>query len=101
MPSEEAYQAVLAKLQELTDAWRIHREVVNRAISYLNEEVVTFQARLDADDKARVSRQTEIDAKLDAITQGQASIRRWQFVRIGVEIAAVLVVIAFLWGRAL
>lgn len=98
MSTDEAYNAVLAALSDMADQWRIHREVVNRAISLLNHEVVGFVDRLDKDDQSRIARQTDVDIKLAAITRGQDQIRRWQWIRISVEITAVLIVVAFLYG---
>jgi hypothetical protein len=98
MPSDDAYQAVLAELGKLAEAWRIHREVVNRAINLLNHEVLAVVARFDKDDKARVDRQAQIDAKLEAISAGQEQIKRWQWVRIGVELLAIALVAAYLIG---
>lgn len=98
MSHDEAYQAVLTELARLTEAWHIHRDVVNRAISLLNHEVIGFKDRLDNDDKARETRQTQVDAALESIKKGQDRIRRWQYIRIAVEAAAILVVIAFWLG---
>ena len=110
MPTDEAYQGVLAELGKLNQAWIIHREVVNRAIGYLNQEVITFSVRLDKaeseraarwsqDEAERKARQAELDAALSRIVEGQASIRRWQWVRVVVEVTAVLVVLALLVGK--
>lgn len=100
MPSEEAYQAVLAELAKLAEAWRIHREVVNRAIGYLNEEVVGFRTRLDKDDEAREKRQEQIDTALKTITDSQTKILRRQLVRFGVELAIGLAIVAYLYGMS-
>lgn len=96
---DDAYHQVLAELGKLHEAWRIYREVVNRAIGLLNHEVVSFQDRLNKDDTAREKRQMEVDAKLDAITRGQARIYHWQWIRVGVEVAAILIVLALLVGK--
>lgn len=95
----DAYHQVLTELGKLHDAWRIYRDVVNRAINLLNHEVISFQDRLDKDDKARMSRQTEIDQKLDAITRGQARLQKWQWVRIGVELFVLVVILALFIGK--
>lgn len=101
MPSDEAYQAVLAELSKLVEAWRIHREVINRAVSLLNEEVWGFRKRLDKDDEAREVRQGQIDAALKVLIDGQAQIKRRQNIRIGIELLIVLAGIAFFIGRSL
>ena len=98
MPTEDAYQAVLAELARLAEAWRIHREVVNRAISYLNQEVVSFTQRLDKDDQARAERQAQVDAVLKQIADSQSQQRRWQLIRLGVELLAIVIVGAYLYG---
>jgi ParB-like chromosome segregation protein Spo0J len=98
MASDDAYDAVLAELKSLYEAWRIHREVVNRAIGLLNKEVISFTDRLDKDDKARTERQAQLDQKLETITHGQEMIKRWQWVRLGVEVLAILLVAAYLYG---
>lgn len=100
MPSEEAYQAVLAELQKLVEAWRIHREVINRAVSLLNQEVIGFTQRLDKDDQARADRQSQIDTVLKQITDNQTQQRRWQWVRLGVELLTIAVVAAYLIGAS-
>lgn len=98
MSSDDAYDAVLAELSKLHEAWRIHREVINRAISLLNHEVVAFKDRLDRDDGQRGARQAQLDGILKTITDGQEQIRRWQWIRIGVEVAAIVIVAAYLYG---
>jgi len=100
MGSDDAYQAVLDELSKLAEAWRIHREVINRAIGYLNKEVIEFRERIDQDDKARVDRQAQIDAKLQSIEDGQAGIRKWQAVRLAVEVALIVAVGAYLFGMS-
>jgi hypothetical protein len=101
MPGDEAYQAVLAELQKLTDAWRLYREVINRAVNQLNHEVIEFRDRLDKDDAARAKRQAELDQKLETITTGQDAIRKWQVLRLAIEIGAILTVLAYVIGRSL
>lgn len=90
MPSDEAYQAVLAELTKLVEAWQRHREVINRAVNQLNHEVMAFSDRLDKDDKARVIRQTEIDGILKRI-----------HVVVVMELLAVIIAVAYLIGRNL
>lgn len=98
MSGDDAYQAVLAELSKLAEAWRIHREVVNRAINLLNHEVLAVVARFDTDDKARRERQAQIDTTLKVITDGQDQIRRWQWLRLAIELVAIAVVAAYLIG---
>lgn len=98
MPTEEAYQAVLKALSELGDQWRIYRDTVNRAINLLNHEVLSLAARFDTDDAARRQRQEQIDMKMEAIIVGQEQIKRWQAIRLGIELAAILIVLAFVIG---
>lgn len=98
MSGDDAYQAVLAELSKLAEAWRIHREVVNRAINLLNHEVLAVVARFDTDDKARRERQAQIDTTLKVITDGQDQIRRWQWLRLAIELVAIAVIAAYLIG---
>lgn len=98
MPNDDPYTAVLAKFAEVVDALRLHKDVVNRAIGHLNQEVVSFSQRLDKDDAARVKRQQQLDEVLNSITNGQNQIRHWQWVRLAIEIAAILIVAAYLYG---
>lgn len=98
MPSDESYQAVLKALSEMADQWRIYRDTVNRAINLLNHEVLSLAQRFDTDDTARKKRQEQIDQKMESIIVGQEQIKRWQAIRLGIEIAAVLIVIAFAYG---
>lgn len=95
----EAYEAVLAELAKLSEAWRIYREVINRAVSMLNHEVIGFKDRLDNDDKAREKRQAILDEKLAQIQAGQDSIKRWQWIRLGLELLAIAIAIAFFTGK--
>ncbi len=108
MPNEESYQAVLKALSDLaaqirtigdiSDQWRIYRDTINRAINLLNHEVLALAQRFDTDDTARKTRQQQIDEKMETIITGQEQIKRWQAIRLGIEIAAVLIVIAFFYG---
>ena len=98
MPSDESYQAVLKALSEMADQWRIYRDTVNRAINLLNHEVLSLANRFDTDDAARKARQQQIDDKMQTIITGQEQIKRWQAIRLGIEIAAVLIVVAFAYG---
>jgi hypothetical protein len=99
MPSDEAYQAVLAELAKLGDAWRIHREVINRAIGLLNNEVLAFRDRLDKDDVDRIARQAQLDVTLKSIEDGQRLIRRWQWIRIGFEAITLAIILGIVFGR--
>jgi hypothetical protein len=97
----EGYQKSADDAQtSLVEAWRIHREVINRAIGYLNKEVIEFRERLDQDDKARIKRQEQIDVALQNIQDGQAGIRKWQWIRLGAELAVILIVAAYLVGMS-
>ena len=98
MPTDESYQAVLKALSEMAEQWRIYRDTVNRAINLLNHEVLSLAQRFDTDDTARKKRQEQIDQKMESIIVGQEQIKRWQAIRLGIEIAAVLIVIAFAYG---
>lgn len=109
MPSDDAYDKVLAELSrlnraweqsvsDLTSAWQLYREVINRAVNQLNHEVLEFKDRLDKDDAAREKRQEQVDRKLEQITDGQQSIRRWQLIRLGVELGTILIIAAYLYG---
>lgn len=85
---------------KLVEAWRTHREVINRAVNQLNHEVIEFSSRLDKDDKAREKRQGEIDLTLQRIEDGQSGIRKWQWIRLGVELIVIVAVAAYLIGVA-
>ncbi len=98
MPDNEAYQAVLKALSEMADTWRVYRDTINRAINLLNHEVLLLTSRFDKDDQARAIRQQQIDAKMETIIVGQEQIKRWQAIRLGIELAAILIVVAFLIG---
>ena len=99
MPAtDETYQAVLGALSDLSTQWRAYRDTVNRAINLLNHEVIDLAKRFDTDDQSRVKRQQLIDAKMEAIIIGQEQIKRWQAVRLGIEIAALLIIAAFVIG---
>ena len=76
------------------------RDTINRAINLLNHEVLLLTSRFDKDDQARAIRQQQIDAKMETIIVGQEQIKRWQAVRLGIEIAAILIVVAFLYGAS-
>ena len=98
MPSDEAYTAVLKALSEMAEAWRMYRDTINRAINLLNHEVLDLARRFDTDDQARAKRQQQIDAKMEAIIAGQEQIKRWQAIRLGIELATILIVVAFVIG---
>ena len=98
MPNDESYQSVLKALSEMATEWRIYRDTINRAINLLNHEVLALAKRFDDDDSARRTRQTQIDQKMESIIVGQEQIKRWQAIRLGIEIAAILIVVAFVIG---
>ncbi len=98
MQDDEAYQAVLKALGDMATEWRIYRDTVNRAISLLNHEVIALTLRFDIDDGNRTLRQSLIDAKIETIVAGQEQIRRWQWIRISLEVSAMLVIAAFVLG---
>jgi len=87
MPTEEAYNGVLGALSDMALEWRIYRDTINRAINILNHEVLEFGKR-----------QAQIVAKIETIVEGQEQIRRWQSIRLGLEIAAMLLIAAFALG---
>jgi hypothetical protein len=110
MPTDDAYDAVLAELAKLnrawqqsqadmSEAWRLYRDTINRAVNLLNHEVLDFNDRLKRDEDVRAKRTLELDQKLATITSGQESIRRWQWVRLGVEVMAIIAVVAYIFGR--
>lgn len=101
MPDDESYHAVLSELSKLSEAWRIHREVINRAISLLNHEVIGMSDRIDKDDADRVRRQQQVDQQFDVILNGMRDLKRWSWIRIGIELAAIVVILAFVVGRSL
>lgn len=91
-------EAVVEKLSEISETWRIYRDTINRAINYLNHEVVNLIDRADRDDKLRTERQAKLDATLEAVQHELRFIRRTQWIRIGVELALVIAGIAYLIG---
>lgn len=95
---DNPYDGVLRALSEMADQWRMYRDTINRAINLLNHEVLSLANRFDTDDTARKKRQEQIDAKMESIIVGQEQIKRWQAVRLGIELAAILIVVAFLFG---
>ena len=100
MPSEESYHAVLKALSEMAENWRVYRDTINRAINLLNHEVLSLAQRFDTDDKNRAERQQQIDAKMEKIIVGQEQIKRLWYIRVTIEIAAILIVIAFVFGAS-
>ena len=100
VPSDDAYDAVLRALGEIAEQWRIHRDVINRAVNLLNHEVLDLARRYDTDDQARKNRQQQVDAKMESIIVGQEQIKRWQAIRLGIELAAILIVVAFVIGMS-
>ena len=100
MPSEDAYDGVLRALGDMAGEWRIYRDTVNRAINLLNHEVLDLAKRFDADDAARQARQQQVDQKMESIIVGQEQIKRWQAIRLGIELAAILIIVAFLYGAS-
>lgn len=93
MPSDEAYDAVLKVLTDMADAWRAHRESINRAVGMLSEEVFRFDKRMRDDMQVRLDRQQEVDTKLH-------NIQRWQWIRLSVELIVIIAVAAYLIGVA-
>lgn len=98
MPNDDAFMQLASMLNGLEQALKIHRDVTFRAISQLNIEVIGFSGRLDKDDEARAKRQRELDAKLQSIEDSQRMLRLWQWIRIGIELATILIVVAFWLG---
>ena len=100
MPTDDddAYQAVLKALSEMSEQWRTYRDVVNRAINLLNHEVLALANRFDTDDATRKVRQQQIDEKMEKIIIGQEQIKRLWYIRVTIEISAILIVVAFLFG---
>lgn len=88
----EIWRETIEVVQQLRDDWRIHREVINRAVVLLNHEVVSFGQRLDKDDGERKERQALLDRQLAALHQGLG--RVWTLLRwllllvIGLGVAA-------------
>lgn len=90
--------AVTDELSKISETWRIYRDTINRAINYLNHEVVNLIDRADRDDKVRLDRQAKLDGTLESLQKEMRLIRRTQWLRIGIEIALVLIGIAYLIG---
>ena len=99
MADDEAYRAVLAELAKLHEAWRMHREVINRAVGLLNQEVVGLIDRMRRDDSDRVQRQAQVDSQFAGIQRSLVTITKWQRLRVALEVVAIVVVLAFLIGR--
>lgn len=100
MPTDDPYDGVLRALGEMAGEWRIYRDTVNRAINLLNHEVLDLSKRFDVDDAARKARQQQVDQKMESIIVGQEQIKRWQAIRLGIELAAILIIVAFLYGAS-
>lgn len=98
MDDDDRYSGVLAALSNIASEWRIYRDTINRAINLLNHEVLALVDQKKTDDAARAKRQEQLDATLKSIIDGQAQMRSWQWIRLGVEIAAILIIAAFLFG---
>lgn len=73
MPSDEAYAAVLAELSRLADAWRLHRESINRAVLVLANEVGSLERHVD-------------------------DVRRWQWIRLGIEMGVIIALLLYHFG---
>lgn len=112
MPSEEAYEAVLATLTEFGNQLRWHRDTINRAVGLLNDEVFGFRKIIDAieaerkaqrenDEKERAAARLAVDTKLDALTSALRHVQRWQLVRVVIEAMILVAVLAFVFGRLL
>jgi hypothetical protein len=97
---DSRYDGVLRALSDMAQEWRIYRDTINRAINLLNHEVLDLSRRFDKDDAARLTRQQQIDAKMESIIVGQEQIKRWQAIRLGIELAAILIIAAFLYGAS-
>lgn len=66
MPTEEAYQAVLAELAKMAEAWRVHRDSMNRAVGILGHELYSLEKRIE-------------------------TLQYWQWARFGVEVGVIIV----------
>jgi len=77
---ESAYHAVLKRLDEIAAEGRNHRDVINRAVGYLNQEVVEFARR---------------QGTLEALV---GKLMRWVIGLIAVLIVSALVAIALFIG---
>lgn len=97
-PNDDAFMQLAQMINGLEQALQLHRGTVNRAIGLLNNEVYGFRSELDRDKADRAARQAQVDAKLQSIEDGQRLIRTWQWIRIGVEAAAILIVLAYWFG---
>lgn len=92
MPADDdGFLQLASMINGLEQAVRQHRDVVFRAISQLNLEVIGFTQRLDKDDDDRKVRQQQLDGRLDRI-------EFWQRVRIGVEVVLLLTLLAYYLG---
>ena len=121
-----SFREVRDAVDAQADALRLHRDVVFRSVNLLNHESVdhskridTLIARTDQDERKRVERQAQqdaeakerkeeserraiaVDAKFATVINDQQIIKRWQWIRIGVEIGAILIVIAVVIARSL
>ena len=97
-PNDDPFLQLAAMLNGLEAALTQHRDVVNRAIGLLSNELYGFRSELDKDRVERAARQAQVDAKMQSIEDGQRLIRTWQWIRIGVEAAAILIVLAYWFG---
>lgn len=93
MPTDDdGFMQLAGMLNGLEQEIKLHRDVVFRAVSQLNHEVIAFRGELDQDKTDRTVRQRDVDAKLLAIA-------RWQVIRLVLEVVALLVLVYYLGGR--
>lgn len=96
--NDDPFLQLAGMLNGLEQAVKTHRDIVFRAISQLNHEVIAFRDELDKDKAERAARQAQVDAKMQSIEDGQRHIRQWQWIRLGVEVGLILIALAYYFG---
>lgn len=95
---DDRYHQLVRHFGDLTIAWQQHRETVTRAIGVLSSEILQIRDWMARDEAHRTARQQQLDAVLGRLEQSDRAIRRWQWVRVLIEIIGVALIVAFVIG---
>lgn len=72
-PEDDRWALLLGHFRELTDAWRLHRDTVNRALLGLSQDVFALRDKFQRDERARLERQQQLDTQLAALAYSVAA----------------------------
>lgn len=90
---DEQYHNVLNAFKQIRDemleAFRVHKEIVNRALVIVHNEVVDLGDLLD-------KYNAKLDTLIDQLTKADARTKRWEWIRLGIQVGAFLVIIIML-----